>query len=71
MDCYRFTKEFVDKIIQSRKDEGYDDQGAHSYAIGFVESRIGSILTTLKYQHPEAFKDVIEFNFPEMEKKNG
>lgn len=57
-DTFEFVREFVGKV---KSKSGYHDGlGANSYALGYIESKMGTILMTLKYHHPEAFNAALE-----------
>lgn len=56
-DTFEFVREFVEKI---KSDSEYRGLAANSYALGYIESKLGTVLMTLKYHHPEAFKSALE-----------
>lgn len=53
---------FAEDLIKSAE-EKYGDQFAHSFVAGYLEARIGSILSNLEMKHPEAYNDTVETFF--------
>jgi len=57
---HEIVKVFVDKAISDRI--ALDSNGlvyAHSYGLGAVESRLGSVMSRLKHFHPHVYEEML------------
>lgn len=59
--AYEYVDEMVDAKLAERRELG--DAHPYAYTLGYTQSRLGTILSRLKYGHPEVYEEIIECYF--------